>query len=72
MKVKIAQKIWGMTRQEFEKVIKVAGEQVPFGVYAVVKGDYAELMNVKCSSKSELKCQKHQLKQQGYKVYYNG
>jgi hypothetical protein len=41
-------------------------------VYALEKGDYAELRNDKCSSATQLKELKRQFKQQGFKVHVNG
>lgn len=71
MKVKVAKKIYQMGRKEFEGLLKVAGEQVPRGIYAIQKGDYAELMNEKTTI-TQGKALKRQLKAQGYKVYSNG
>lgn len=61
-----------MSRREYQGLLKVASEQVPFGVYAVEKADYAELRCDKVTSKTKLKELIRQFKQQGFKVYYNG
>ncbi len=53
-------------------MLKVASDQVPFGVYAVEKKNYAELRNDKCTSTTQLKAMVRQYKQAGYKVHYNG
>lgn len=37
MKVKIANKMYQMSRKEYEGLLDVAKEQVPFGIYAVEK-----------------------------------
>ena len=50
----------------------MAKEQVPVGVYAVEKKDYAELRNDTCESKSKLKEVIRTFKAQGFKVYANG
>lgn len=50
----------------------MASEQVPFGVYAVEKGDYAELRNDNCRSTTQLKALIRQFKSQGFKVHANG
>lgn len=42
------------------------------GVYAVEKGDYAELVNARCTSVSKLKELTRSYKAQGFKVYANG
>lgn len=72
MKVVIGKRVWKMSKQEYEKTLEVAKEQVPFGVYAIEKKDYAELCNQKCTSVTQLKMLIRQLKKQGYKVHYNG
>lgn len=61
-----------MSREEYRELLKVASEQVSFGVYAVEKKNYAELRNDKCSSMAQLKALIRQYKQAGYKVHYNG
>lgn len=72
MKVKIANRVYRMNRQEYQGLLKVASEQVKIGVYAVEKGDYAELKNERCTSVTKLKELKRAYKQQGFKVYVNG
>jgi len=71
MRVKVAQRIYRMNQKEYEGLLKVASEQVPFGIYAVEKKNYAELMNIKCKSMTELKRHKRELKQKGFKVLAN-
>lgn len=71
MKVKVANKIYRMGKNEYQKILKVASDQVPFGIYAIEKNDYAELMNIKCMSMTQLKGFVHQYKAQGFKVYFN-
>ena len=43
MEVKVAKKTYRMNREEYQGLLKVASEQVPKGIYAVEKGNYAEL-----------------------------
>lgn len=64
--------MYRMSRKEYEKLLKVASDQVPFGIYAVEKGDYAELMNEKCKSITQLKRMTQELKARGFKVRANG
>ncbi len=52
--------------------MEVASEQVPFGIYAIEKKDYAELRCDKCKSITQLKEFTRQFKAQGYKVLANG
>ena len=44
-----------MSRQEFNGLLGVAKQQVPFGIYAVERHGYAELLNIKCDSITQLK-----------------
>lgn len=71
MKVKVANKIYRMGKNEYQKILKVASDQVPFGIYAIEKNDYAELTNIKCMSMTQLKGFVRQYKTQGFKVYSN-
>lgn len=72
MEVKVANRIYRMNREEYEGLLKVAKEQVPFGIYAVEKKGYAELQNLRCKSMTELKNLTRGFKQRGYKVLANG
>lgn len=72
MKVKIMNKMYKMSHKEYQRLLKVVCEQVPFGIYAVEKKGYAELRCDKCSSITQLKELIRQFKAQGFKVYANG
>lgn len=72
MKVKVANRIYRMSRREYQGLLKFASEQVPFGIYAVEKGDYAELRNDRCKSTTQLKAMTRQFKTAGYRVMVNG
>lgn len=61
-----------MSRKEYQGLLKVASDQVPFGIYAIEKGDYAEMRNDKCQSMTKLKKTIRAFKQQGFKVLANG
>lgn len=61
-----------MSQKECQGLLKVASEQVPFGIYAVEKTGYAELRCDKCKSMSQLKELTRQFKAQGFKVLSNG
>jgi hypothetical protein len=60
-----------MSRKEYQGLLQVASEQVPFGIYAVEKKDYAEPRCDKCESATQLKALVRQFKNAGYKVYSN-
>lgn len=64
--------MYQMSRKEYQGLLEVAKEQVPFGVYAVEKSDYAELRRDVCTSKTKLKDMIRIFKSQGFKVYANG
>lgn len=72
MKVKVANRVYRMSKKEFQGLLTVAKEQVSFGIYAITKKDYAELRADHCKSITQLKELKRQFKAQGYKVYANG
>ena len=72
MKVKVTNRVYSMNRNEFKGLLEIASEQVPFGIYAIEKKDYAELRADHCKSITQLKSLKRQFKAQGYKVYANG
>ncbi|KLU68022.1 MAG: hypothetical protein RHS_6154 [Robinsoniella sp. RHS] len=61
-----------MSRKEYQGLLKIASEQVAFGIYAIEKNDYAELRCDKCSSSTQLKAMIRQFKSQGFKVLSNG
>ena len=72
MRVKVANRIYQMSRKEYQGLLKVAKEQVPMGIYAVEKADYAELRRDTCESITKLKELTRQFRQQGFKVWSNG
>lgn len=72
MEVKVMNRIYRKNQTEYKGLLKVAAEQVPFGIYAIEKGNYAELRCDRCSSMTKLKELARQFKAQGYKVHSNG
>lgn len=60
-----------MSRKEYQGLLQVASEQVPMGIYAVEKQDYAELRADRCVSITQLKNLTRQYRAQGFKVYAN-
>lgn len=65
-------KVYQMARHEYQGLLEVASEQVPFGVYAIEKQDYAELRCDKCDSTTQLKKLARDFRAVGYRVYANG
>lgn len=72
MKVKVAKRIYDMGRTEYQGLLKIASEQVPFGIYAIERKGYAELCRIHCKSITQLKKEIRGFKAQGFKVYQNG
>ena len=72
MQVKVMNRIWRMSQKEYQGLLETAREQVPRGIYAVEKCDYAELRCDKCTSTTRLKAMIRAFKSQGFKVYANG
>lgn len=72
MKVHILKKVYEMPEKEAEGVLKVAKEQVPFGVYGVKKGNQLVLLNMKAKSRTQLKQMIRDFKNQGFLVHSNG
>lgn len=64
--------MYRMSQKEYQGLLKVASDEVAFGIYALEKKDYAELRNDKCKSISQLKELTRQFKAQGFKVLSNG
>ena len=64
--------MYKMSKKEYEGLLKVASDQVPLGIYAVEKQEYAELRNDKCDSITQLKNLTRQFKSQGFRVLSNG
>lgn len=65
-------RLYKMSQAEYQGLLKVASDQVHFGIYAVEKNGYAELRCDKCESITRLKDLTRQFKAQGYKVLSNG
>ena len=63
--------MYRMSRAEYQGLLGIASEQVPFGIYAVEKKDYAELRCDKCESMSQLKKLTRGFKAQGFRVLSN-
>lgn len=71
MIVSVNNRVYKMSKKEAEGVLKVASEQVSFGIYAIERKGKIELLNIHCNSKTELKNKKQLYKKRGFKVYAN-
>jgi hypothetical protein len=61
-----------MNLEEYQGLLQIASEQVPFGIYAVEKAGYAELRCDHCNSLTQMKNLTRQFRAQGFKVLSNG
>lgn len=64
-------RLYQMNREEYQGLLRVASEQVPFGIYAIEKTDYAELRDDRCESVTQLKRQIREYRKQGFCVHSN-
>lgn len=71
MQVTVMKRTYQMSQEEYEGLLEIASEQVPFGVYAIEKDRYAELRCDRCQSKTQLKTLVREFKRQGFKVRVN-
>lgn len=65
-------RLYQMNQKEYQGLLQVASEQVPFGIYAIEKQGYAELRCNKCSSVTQLKSLTRQFKAQGSRCMQMG
>lgn len=72
MKVVVNNRTYRMNQKEYEGLLQIASEQVPLGVYAIEKKEYAELRCDRCQSVTQLKDLIRNFKGQGFKVHANG
>jgi len=72
MIIKVANNLYQMSRKQANKVLEVASEQVPSGVYAIeqIGKGYMELTNIPMTPK-EIKQAVKEYGKQGMKLYYN-
>ncbi|MEE0740782.1 MAG: hypothetical protein U0M21_00610 [Emergencia sp.] len=71
VRVKVGPNLYKMTEKELKGLLAVASEQIPFGIYAVKKGDYVELVRERCKTITQLKQRIRAYKAEGFGVYAN-
>lgn len=71
MQVKVMNRVYRMSQEEYQGLLKVASEQIPFGIYALEKEGYAELRHDRCESITQLKGLTRQFRTQGFRVLSN-
>lgn len=65
------QRVYRMSQKEYQGLLEIASEQVPFGIYAIEKKGYAELRVDRCTSITQLKDLTRNFKAQGFRVLAN-
>ena len=71
MKVIVKDHVYGMTRKKLNSVLKIASNQIPFGIYAIEKGGICELRKDTFDNIGELGKAVQEYKAKGFKVIYN-
>lgn len=71
MKVIINNSVYDMTKGQADKVLKVASEQIPLGIYAIEKDGIIELKKEKCRTKAKLETLICMFESKGFQVYFN-
>lgn len=68
---KIGEKSYEVSKKAAKKLLEQMSEYVPFGIYAVEKGNQIDFRNDKCKSMTQLKELTRMYRKQGFKVYAN-
>lgn len=71
MRVSIKDNVYGMSRREYKKLLNIASNAIPNGIYAIEKGNIAVMTNEKHKNTNGLKQAITEYKMKGFKVYYN-
>lgn len=71
MRVIVNNNAYEMGIEQADAILKIASEQIPFGIYAVEKDGIVELRKDKCQSKKELNRLVIDFQEKGFKVYFN-
>lgn len=69
--VKIGDRLYQMDADKADKLLAIASEAIPCGIYAIRKKGYLELHNDRMS-KTQLRLARRHYKKLGFKVYANG
>lgn len=71
MRVNIKDNVYGMSRKEYKKFLKVARNSIPCGIYAVEKGNTAIMLNEKYNDIENLRKAVNEYKKIDFKVFWN-
>lgn len=70
-KIIVNNSVYEMGRKQADVILKIASEQIPFGIYAVEKDGIVELRKDKCRSEKEMKRFIVDFQKEGFRVYFN-
>ena len=70
--VRIMNKNYQMRTDQAKALLNMSKEYCPFGIYAVEKDNQIEMMNLKPTSRTQLKKMVREYRLKGFKVYSNG
>lgn len=71
MKIIVNNSIYEMGRKQADAILKIASEQIPFGIYAVEKDGIVELRKDKFQNEKELNRLVVDFQKKGFIVYFN-
>ena len=71
MIIKIGEKSYKVSKKVAKKLLEQMSEYVPFGIYAVERGNQIDFRNDKCKSMTQLKELTRMYRKQGFKAYAN-
>lgn len=65
-------KNYQMRTDQAKALLNMSKEYCPYGIYAVEKDNQIEMMNLKATSKTQLKKMAREYRSKGFKVHSNG
>lgn len=71
MKVNIKDSVYQMSTKQYKQVLKIASDAVPFGIYAINKGQVAILLDEKYNASEELQDAVKKYIEKGFIVHSN-
>lgn len=72
MRVLVGKRLYRMTRAEYDKLLQMASDLIPRGIFAIEKHNYAELKNETYELHSDLREAVRVYKYNDFKVHANG
>ena len=71
MIIRLGKKNYQVSKTAAKKLLEQMSDYVPFGIYAIEKGNQIEFRKDHCQSMTQLKQLTRSYKQRGFKVYAN-